>query len=98
MRKIDYIGKLDETKLYFSKEGDGVIGYYTFEEAEKPMFDIWRFTYVSKNPSEHSRHGGRDEASLRMHINRKYITNVWECSPEEKEEMTRILMMMELVG
>jgi len=97
MRKIDYINKFDYNKLYFSKEDDGVIGYYTFEKAEKSLFDIWKFTYVSENPSEHSRRGGRDEANLKMHINNRYITNVWECSPEEKEEMTRVLMMMELV-
>lgn len=97
MRKIDYINKFDYNKLYFSKEDDGIIGYYTFERAEKAMFDIWRFTYVSKNPSKHSCRGGRDEANLKMHINNRYITNVWECSPEEKEEMTRVLMMMELV-
>lgn len=98
MRKIDYINKFDYNKLYFSKEQDGVIGYYTFDESNKGIFDMWKFTYVSKNPSKHGIHGGRDSSNLKMHINNRYITNVWECSPEEKEDMTRILMMMELVG
>lgn len=95
MRRIYNIKKLDESKLYLSKEPDGVLGYYTFEKGKTKFFDMWRFTYISENPFKGSRYGGSDYSNLIMHINNGYITNVWEFSPEELEQ---VLTMQELVS